>query len=108
MATAKTVAFAETPVTIHVKRASEPGKLPDGSEAWDVESKVMNTGETFPLSDMPPYLSEAIRKGNVPGLVAVTEAQAKKIAKFVETNMGIGAFVGSEQESDPNFPAEEF
>ena len=108
MATAKTVAFAEIPVTIHVKRSSEPGVLPDGTEAWDVESKNMSAGQTFPLSDMPPYLSEAVKGGKVPGLVAVTEAQAKKIAKFMETNMGIGAFVGSEQESDPNFPAQEY
>jgi hypothetical protein len=108
MAAAKTVAFAETSMTVHVKRASEPGVLPDGTEAWDVESTIMSAGQTLPLSDMPPYLSEAIRKGDVPGLVAVTDAQAKKIANFMKTNMGIGAFVGSEQESDPSFPAEEF
>ena len=108
MATAKTVAFAETPVTVHVTRASEPGLLPDGSEAWDVESKNMSAGQTLPLADMPPYLRDAIKSGKVPGLIAVTEAQAKKIAKFVETQMGIGAFVGSEQETDPDFPTEEF
>lgn len=107
MATAKTVAFAEIPVTVHVTRSSEPGVLPDGTEAWDVESKNMSAGQTLPLADMPPYLRDAVKGGKVPGLIAVTEAQAKKIQNFVETQMGIGAFVGSE-DSDPNFPVEEF
>lgn len=108
MAAAKTVAFAEIPVTVHVTRSSEPGVLPDGTEAWDIESKSMSAGQTLPLNDMPPYLRDAVKGGKVPGLIAVTEAQAKKIQKFVETQMGIGAFVGSEEDSDPSFPAEEF
>jgi hypothetical protein len=107
MAASKTVAFAESVVTVHLTRTSEPGVLPDGSEAWDVESKIMQAGETLPLAVMPPYLSEAIKSGNVPGLVAITEAQAKKVSKFIDEQQTIGSFVNDEQESDPSFPAEE-
>ncbi len=108
MAAAKTVAFAEDTVTIHVALSSEPGVLPDGSEAWDVESKIMSRGETLPLAIMPPYLREAVKSGKVPGLVAITETQAKKAKAFYDQQISIGDFVGSEQETDPNFPTEEF
>jgi len=107
MAASKTVAFAESVVTVHVKLASEPGVLPDGSEAWDVESQIMRPGDTLPLAIMPTYLSEAIKGGKVPGLVAITEAQAKKADAFYKQQMTVGEFVGDETESDPNFPAQE-
>jgi hypothetical protein len=103
----KTVAFAESSVTVHVKRMSEPGVLPDGSEAWDVESKVMTAGNTMPLSDMPPYLSEAILSGSAPGLVALTANQAKRVEEAYASQLGLGALIGAEEESDPAFPAEE-
>lgn len=104
----KTVAFAEDTVTIHVARSSEPGVLPDGSEAWDVESKILAPGQTFPLDEMPPYQSELIRSGKSPGLIALTAAQAKRVEEAFAQHMGIGAYISAEQESDPNFPAEEF
>ena len=103
----KTVAFAESPVAVHVALASEPGVLPDGSEAWDIESKIMSVGTTMPLSKMPPYQAEAIRSGKVPGLIALTDAQAKKVEEAFSQSMGIGAYISTEQESDPAFPAEE-
>jgi len=110
MAAAKTVAFAENVVTVHVARTSEPGLLPDGSEAWDVESQIMVPGDTLPLSVMPPYLRDSIKSGKVPGLIAMTEAQAKKVRQFYDNQTGIGAaYVNSEeQESDPDFPVQEF
>lgn len=109
MANQKSLAFAESAVTVHVKLASEPGELPDGTKAWDVESKIMTPGETLPLNLMPPYLSEAIREGKVPGLVAMTHAQAKKTTEFYNAQTGLGAaYVASEeQEEDPDFPVEE-
>lgn len=103
----KTVAFAESPVMVHMSRTSEPGVLPDGTTAWDVESKLMSIGTTMPLSKMPPYQAEAIRSGKVPGLIALTEAQAKRVEEAFAQNLGIGAYVNAEQESDPAFPAEE-
>ncbi len=103
----KTVAFAESPVTVHVSRSSEPGVLPDGSEAWDVESKLMSTGTIMPLSEMPPYQSEAIRDGKVPGLIALTATQAKRVEEAFSQNLGLGAYISTEQESDPAFPAQE-
>ena len=105
----KTVAFAESPVTVHVARTSEPGVLPDGSEAWDVESHIMSRGTTMPLADMPPYQAEAIRNGKVPGLIALTQQQAKRIEEAYKQSMGLGAYISvEEQESDPAFPAEEY
>jgi len=86
------VAFAENVVTVHVAAVSEPGLLPDGSEAWDVESKVMVPGETLPLSSMPTYLREAIVGGKVPGLVAMTPAQAKRRVDTYNHALGIGSF----------------
>lgn len=103
----KNTAFAESTVTVHVALASEPGKLPDGSEAWDVESKIMNRGDTLPLSVMPPYLSEAIKKGKVPGLILMTEAQAKKASDFYKGAGNAEVFIQTDEVSDPNFPAEE-
>lgn len=105
----KTVAFAENAVTVHVALVSEPGVLPDGSEAWDVESKIMSPGTTLPLSVMPPYQAEAIRGGKVPGVIALTATQAKRIEEAYAQQFGIGAYLASEeQESDPAFPATEF
>jgi hypothetical protein len=108
MAAAKTVAFAENTVTVHVARSSEPGVLPDGSEAWDVESKILAPGMTLPLSEMPPYQSEAIKGGKVPGLIALTAAQAKRVEEAYKQQLGLGAYISAEQESDPTFPAEEY
>jgi len=79
------VAFAENVVTVHVKRTSEPGLLPDGTEGWDVVSKNLSPGEYIPLSDIPPYLSDAVKEGKVPGLKIMTPAQAKRQAHFIET-----------------------
>ena len=104
----KTVAFAESAVTVHVARASEPGVLPDGSEAWDVESITLKPGQTLPLAEMPPYQAELITSGKSPGLVALTQAQAKRVEEAYAQQMGIGAYISAEQESDPDFPAEEF
>lgn len=109
-AASKSVAYALDTSTVHVKVHSAPTKSPDGSEVWDIESKMLLPGETMPLSDMPPYLSEAIKSGKVPSLRAITEAQAKKVAKFREAALEAGnAFTEMEiQEDDPNFPAEEY
>jgi hypothetical protein len=107
----KNVAFAEQAVTVHVKIASESSQLPDGSEAWDIESKVLEPGETVPFSDLPPYLSEAIRDGSAPGLTAITATQAKNVAQFKAANLEAAqALIAEEEEqvSDPNFPAEEY
>lgn len=106
----KNVAFAQEATTIHVKLASEPGTLPDGTEAWDIESRILNAGESVSLSDLPDYLAQAVRSGTAPGLIAITEAQAKKAANFKNAaEMAFDAFsVSEEQESDPNFPAEEY
>lgn len=105
----KTVAFAESPVNVHLARTSEPGVLPDGSEAWDVESKIMSAGTTIPLSEMPPYQAEAIRDGKVPGVIALTAAQAKRVEEAFAQQFGIGAYLASDEtESDPAFPAEEY
>ena len=104
------VAFAESVVTVHVKRMSEPGLLPDGTEGWDVESKIMRPGETMSLSVMPPYLSDAIKGGQVPGLKLMTEAQAKKRTEFLQEMMGLSSpseAEKEEQEEDPEFPVEE-
>ena len=93
------VAFAENVITVHVKRTSEPGLLPDGTEGWDVVSKIMAPGESMPLSDMPPYLSDAVKEGKVPGLKALTPAQAKKRATYLE--IGYEPFEDEvEEESD--------
>lgn len=110
MAAQKSLAFAESVVTVHLTLASEPGLLPDGTEAWDIESKIMNPGDTLPLKLMPPYLSEAVREGKVPGLIAMTQAQAKKVTEFYQSEKGLGAayLESEEQEDDPDFPAEEF
>jgi len=105
--TAKTVAFAEDTVTIHVARSSEPGVLPDGSEAWDVESRILTPGMTIPLSDLPPYQAELIRSGKSPGIIALTQLQAKRVEEAYKQQTGIGAYISAEQESDPAFPAEE-
>jgi len=109
-ATTKTVALAQEAVTIHVKLASEPSPLPDGSEAWDIESKILEPGETVSLDELPPYLSSAVKSGAAPGLVAITKAQADKVSGFKAASLEtIEAFGHSEeQESDPNFPAEEY
>lgn len=93
-----TVAFAESVMTIHVKRTSEPGLLPDGTEGWDVISKIMLPGDSILLSKMPPYLSDAVKNGTVPGLKALTSAQAKQRAKAMET--GYISFEEAEEESD--------
>lgn len=109
MAAPKNTAFAESAVTVHVALTSEPGKLPDGSEAWDVESKNMSRGSTLPLADMPPYLSKAIKEGKVPGLIAMTETAAKKASEFYLGSGDASVFIQSEEEdSDPNFPAQEY
>ena len=110
-AVSEKVAFAENAITVHVKRMSEPGLLPDGTEAWDVESKLMRPGQTMPLSDMPPYLSDAIKEGQVPGLKAMTPAQVKKRVEFYSEMMGLNSpdeSSNEEQEEDPGFLAEEF
>jgi len=106
--TAKTVAFAEEAVTVHVARNSEPGVLPDGSEAWDVESITLKPGQTMPLAEMPPYQVDLIKSGKSPGLVALTQAQAKRVEEAYAQQMGIGSYISAEQESDPAFPAEEY
>ena len=109
MAASKNTAFAESAVTVHVTLASEPGQLPDGSEAWDVESKNMSRGDTLPLADMPPYLREAIKGGKVPGLIAMTETAAKKASAFYKGAGEASVFIQSEEEdNDPNFPAQEY
>lgn len=93
-----TVAFAESVMTVHVKRTSGPGLLPDGTEGWDIVSKTMLPGDSILLSKMPPYLSDAIKNGSVPGLRALTSAQAKQRAKAMET--GYVVFDEAEEESD--------
>lgn len=85
MAKTEKVAFAEAAVTVHVARSSEPGLLPDGTEAWDVESKVLAPGEFLPLSQMPKYLSEEIEKGSIVGLRAMTPTAARKRADEFRT-----------------------
>ena len=80
--TPEKVAFAENVITVHVKRTSEPGKLPDGSEAWDVESRILTPGETLPLSELPPYLSEAVLGGKVPGLNSPESPSAEAMANM--------------------------
>lgn len=106
------VAFAESAVTVHVKRVSEPGLLPDGGEAWDVESKIMLPGETLSLSEMPPYLSDAIKGGRVPGLKAMTPTQARQRVELLQELGGLSPSAGKataeEQEDDSEFPVEEF
>lgn len=106
--TKKTVAFAEDTVTVHRTLSREPGVLPDGSEAWDIESVILTSGQTLPLADMPPYQVELVTSGKVPGLIALTPAQAKRVEEAYAQQMGIGTYVSAEQESDPDFPAEEF
>lgn len=103
----KTVAFAEEAVTVHVTRSREPGVLPDGSEAWDIESVVLTPGQTLPLAEMPPYQVKLITSGESPGLIALTQAQAKRVEEAYSQKLGIGAYISAEQESDPAFPAEE-
>ena len=108
MATADKVAFAESAVTVHVRRASEPNLLPDGTEVWDVESKIMLPGETMSLSEMPPYLSDAVKGGQVAGLKAMTPSQAKQRIESYNEIMGLSSpAVATEQEEDSDFPAEE-
>lgn len=85
MAKTEKVAFAEAAVTVHVARSSEPGLLPDGTEAWDVESKVLAPGDILPLSQMPKYLSEAVEKGTIVGLRAMTPTAARKRAEEFNT-----------------------
>lgn len=96
------VAFAERPVTIHLKRSSEPNLLPDGEQAWDVEAKVLSAGQFVPLSELPPYLSEAVREGNSPGLVALTPKQAENRMKFVTE--GFSALENDEEEEEQETP----
>ena len=102
------VAFAERPVTVHVTLSSEPSTLFDGSEAWDIESKILLPGETMPLSEMPPYLRESIKLGQVPGLKAMTPAQAQKTIDAYNNAMGFNSEPEEVIEDDPEFPAEEF
>jgi hypothetical protein len=109
-ATQEKLVLAESAVTIHVKRVSEPGLLPDGTEGWDIESKILFPGETMPLDDMPPYLSNAVKKGEVPGLKLMTPAQAKKHAAQVKAyyeGIQVPPTSENEAEEDPEFPAEE-
>jgi len=108
MAIAEKVAFAETAITVHVKRASEPSLLPDGEEVWDVESKIMLPGEIMSLSEMPPYLSDAVKGGHVAGLKALTPTQAKQRTESYNEIMGLSSPAeATEQEEDSEFPPEE-
>lgn len=107
MAAQKSLAFAETAMSVHLKLSDEPNLLADGTQVWDIESRVISAGTTLPLKDMPPYLSEAVKEGRVPGLVAMTQAEAKKVEEFYGKQFSASAFA-SEQEDDPNFPAQEF
>jgi hypothetical protein len=114
--TVEKVAFAEMPLTVHVKRTSEPGLLPDGTEAWDVESKLMSPGDSMPLSDMPPYLAEAIKAGEVEGIKLLTQKQIDERAELVRAiAKGLStpaSFAGRDDEpeerDDPEFPTEEY
>jgi len=106
----KKVAFAESAVTVHVKRVSEPSLLPDGTQVWDVESKLMLPGETIPLIELPPYLSNAVEAGSTPGLKAMTPNQVKQRVELYQ-ELGILNSPAEpeleEQEEDSEFPAEE-
>ena len=106
----KKVAFVERAMAVHIKRGNEPGTLPDGSEAWDVESRVFNRGESIPLKDLPPYLSEAVKAGKVPGLKALSTAEIKQRAEIIAEYNQMGSFEISDEGPDnsPEFPAEEF
>lgn len=105
----KKVAFAESTVTVHVKRVSEPSLLPDGTQVWDVESKIMLPGETISLVELPPYLSNAVELGEVPGLKAMTPNQVKqRVELYQEIGMlNSPAELVSEEQEDSEFPAEE-
>jgi len=108
-ATDKKVAFVERAMAVHIKRTNEPSKMPDGSEAWDIESKVFNRGETIPLDNLPPYLSEKVKAGKVPGLKALTSAQIKTRKELIDELNGLGtlAITDEGQDNNPDFPAEE-
>lgn len=102
------VAFAESAVAVHVARVSEPGLLPDGTEAWDVDSKVLHPGEFIPLSQMPKYLADAVKKNEVPGLRLMTQAAAKRTVEAWNSVQGSPAAMEDlETEEDPEFPVEE-
>lgn len=110
MATSNKVVFAESAVAVHVALASEPSQLPGGNEVWAVESRVMHPGETLPLSAMPPYLSESVKNGEVPGLKVMTPAQAKRRADSYREMMGLGPsenLEDKEQEEESDLSAEE-
>lgn len=106
-ATEKKVAFVERAMSVHLKRGNEPGTLPDGSEAWDVESKVFARGDSIPLKDMPPYLSEAVKAGKVPGLKALSPAEIKQRNQIIAEYEGNFVISDEGQDDNPEFPAEE-
>lgn len=104
------VAFAESAVVVHIARSAEPGLLPDGTEGWDVDSKVLLPGETVALSEMPPYLRNAVKKGEVPGLKLLTPAAAKRRVDTWNDLAGIASppvALEEEFEQDSEFPIEE-
>lgn len=113
MPAAAKMVLVEAPTVVHIRRTDEPGLLPDGSEGWDVEARVMAPGESIPLEDIPPYLAERIEAGEVPGLKALTKRQISERAELVrEISAGFStpaSFASvPDQEDDQTFPAEEY
>lgn len=102
------LALAETAIALHVKRGTEPGLLPDGSEGWDIDSRILFPGETLPLSELAPYQADAIAEGKVDGVVAVTPGQLKQRIEMYNKVMGLSSTPEEVAESDPEFPVEEF
>lgn len=103
------LAFAETTVSVHIARASEPGLLPDGTEAWDVDSRILSPGETIALAELPKYQRDAASKGQIPGLKVMTQAAAKKRVELYNDLVGAQDAVAPPEfaEEDPEFPVEE-
>jgi hypothetical protein len=106
-------ALALDDTTVHKTVGSGPDKDLQGREVWSVESVVLSPGDYVKLSDLPDYLADAVKAGDVPTLKAVSEGEAKdtnakaKAARASGAPSALAVEVRETQHSDYLVPDEE-